>query len=194
MRLLSRRAPTRGAERPQQGPPDVPRWVDGWGREGGRGGMFSSNNTPEEWMQLCPSVSATQRLAEFPGRSTLYLCATKKHDSKGKRKQLCSTFTVSHHVKCEGDESEAQTGGVGGESRREESDFLHPQIASRWWQGTGLSDTPPNMLHPPPPPPVPVIAPLLPPPPPPVCEVSPERQRFKDGIYKIHTEPTFNCL
>lgn len=27
-----------------------------------------------------------------------------------------------------------------------------------------------------------------------VCEVSPERHRLKDGIYKIHTEPTFNCL
>lgn len=27
-----------------------------------------------------------------------------------------------------------------------------------------------------------------------VCEVSPKRHRFKDGIYKIHTEPTFNCL
>lgn len=43
--------------------------------------------------------------------------------------------------------------GGGGGSRREESDFLHPQIASRWWQGTGLSDTPqtcfiPLRLHP----------------------------------------------
>lgn len=97
--------------------------MGGGGGEGAEGGMFSSNNTPEEWMQLCPSVSATQRLAEFPGRGALYLCATKKHDSKGKRKQLCSTFTVSHHVKCEGDESEAQMGGWrggGGEKKRGE--------------------------------------------------------------------------
>ena len=43
----------------------------------------------------------------------LYLCVMKKHDSKENGKQLCSTFTVSYHVKCEEeeeDESNLQTG------------------------------------------------------------------------------------
>lgn len=56
----------------------------------------------------------------------LFMCY-EKHDSKENGKQLCSTFTVSYHVKCEEegeDESEIQT------ERGEESDFLHPQILS----------------------------------------------------------------
>lgn len=42
----------------------------------------------------------------------LFMCY-EKHDSKENGKQPCSTFTVSHHVKCEEeeeDESEIQTG------------------------------------------------------------------------------------
>ncbi len=42
----------------------------------------------------------------------LFMCY-EKHDSKENGKQLCSTFTVSYHVKCEEeeeDESEIQTG------------------------------------------------------------------------------------
>lgn len=63
-------------------------------------------------MQLCPPAYGTQRIAEFPGcGGALFMCY-EKHDSKGNRKQLCSTFTVSHHVKCEEDESETQTGGA----------------------------------------------------------------------------------
>lgn len=84
------------------------------------------------------------------------------------------------------------------ERRVEESDFLHPQILSWWWQGTGLSEPPPpQYLHPHLPlwclslllffPPSLLLTGG-------VCEVSPERHRLKDGIYKIHTEPTFNWL
>ncbi len=53
----------------------------------------------------------------------LYLCVMKNMTQKKTEKQLCSTFTVSYHVKCEEegeDESKMQTG------RGEESDFLHP--------------------------------------------------------------------
>lgn len=57
----------------------------------------------------------------------LYLCVMKNMTQKKIRKQPCSTFTVSYHVKCveeEADESAMQTG------KGEQTDFLHPQIPS----------------------------------------------------------------
>lgn len=96
----------------------------------------------------------------------LYLCVMKNMTQKKNGKQLCSTFTVSYHVKCEGeedDESEMQTGGKG-----EESDFLHPCRSDRDGDrgvGSEIPPPPPLHLHPLLPLSPPVTAPLPPLPP-----------------------------
>lgn len=115
--LAERRAPA--------GPYRRPRW-------GQRSQLHSKG--VDAIVSACIRNTEDRRIPRM--QTALFMCY-EKHDSKGKRKQLCSTFTVSRHVKCEGDESEAQTGRA--EERR--GMFQHTQIVSRWWQGTGLSDT-----------------------------------------------------
>lgn len=96
-RLLSQRGSLQSGG-PRQGPTDVPRW---------------GKRSQQHLRGVDAIVSARMRNTEnrrIPRtRHALFMCY-EKHDSKGSRKQLCSTFTVSHHAKCEEDESETQTG------------------------------------------------------------------------------------
>lgn len=97
-RLLSRRGSLQSG-RPRQGPTDVPRW---------------GKRSQQHLRGVDAIVSARMRNTEHRRiprtRRALFMCY-EKHDSKGSRKQLCSTFIVSHHAKCEEDESETETGG-----------------------------------------------------------------------------------
>lgn len=139
-------------------------------------------------MQLCPPACRTQRIAKFPGRGTLYLCVMKNMTQKDAENSsaLLLLSAIARSVKRMGVRHRR------GEQNRTEW-FSSYTDSIRIVTGDWALRLPPNVLHSPPPPPMPVIAPL-PLPTRGACEVSPERQRFKDGIYKIHTEPTFNCL
>lgn len=146
-------------------------------------------------MQLCPPVYRTRESQNSQDTAcSIYVLWKTWLKRKGKTALLYFYCQLSCEVwrgirGWEGDRDR--------ESRIEESHFLHPQIVSRLWQGTGLLEPPQHILHSPHP--LWCLSLLLSFPPffllnRRVCEVSPERHRFKDGIYKIHTEPTFNCL
>lgn len=141
--------------------------------------MFST--TLEKGGCYCVRVSAQTQNHRIPRMPHALFMCYEKHDWKEGEKQLCSTFTVSHHVKCEEEEEEDESQTQGGR-----------HIPSRLV--TGEKVLPTNQPTSPPPQLSPVTAPLSLLMTGGVCEVSPERHRLKDCIYKIHTKPAFNCL
>lgn len=96
-RILSHRGSLQSGG-PRQGPTDVP-----------RGGKRSQQHLRGVDAIVSARMRNTENRRIPRTRRALFMCY-EKHDSKGSRKQLCSTFTVSHHAKCEEDESETQTG------------------------------------------------------------------------------------
>lgn len=95
--LSSRRAPSR-AEGHSRALQTLPRW-----------GKRSQQHLRGVDAIVSARMQNTEN-REIPRTRHALFMRYEKHDSKGRRKQLCSTFTVSHRAKCEEDGSETQTG------------------------------------------------------------------------------------
>lgn len=102
--------------------------------------MFST--TLEKRGCYCVRVSAQTQNHRIPRMPHALFMCYEKHDWKEGEKQLCSTFTVSHHVKCEEEEEEDESQTQGGR-----------HIPSRLVTGEKVLPTNQPTNQPPPPPP-----------------------------------------